>query len=71
MNSGRLKARVEKIELTTNPPEQRQMTVRLFDGETTEGALRRSGVWYPVALLPKTCDTAEEWLGRHAPKVTT
>lgn len=29
---------------------------------------RAAAVGYPVAILPRTCATAEEWIAKHAPQ---
>jgi hypothetical protein len=62
--------RLAKLE-ATNKKQDRSYVVRMRDGETTKEALARffepyGGETWRVAVMPKPCETIEEWHERHA-----
>jgi hypothetical protein len=67
MSKGNLTARVEKL-ATMRGSRARCMVVFRREGESTERALARSGVTWPVIVAPEPCGTTEEWLRRYAAK---
>ena len=68
MTRNTLKDRIERIELRRNPPPSRGMVVCVDDGDDIDAAVRRAGVWWPVAIMPRPCATVEEWESRYAPR---
>ena len=67
MTTSRLTARLDKVSLQIDP-QHRPMVVRMEDGESAQDAMMRSGVTWPVAVMPWPCATNEEWLRLHARK---
>jgi hypothetical protein len=66
MSKGNLTTRVERlVKLRGN--RSRCMVVFRCEGESTEQALARSGVTWPVIVAPEPRANSEEWLGRYAP----
>ena len=66
MSKGNLTTRVEKL-VERRGSRSRCMVVRVREGETTEQALARSGVTWPVIVAPEPSATIEKWLRCCAP----
>ena len=65
MTTPQLKTRIERLEHQQNPPRPRSYVIEMRDGESEmDLAGRVAAAGRPVVVMPKRCDTAEEWLAR-------
>lgn len=69
MNQNSLKGRIERLETKQRPPSAPPMVVEMREGESEmDLASRVATAGRPVAIMPGTCATVEEWEYRHAPR---
>lgn len=69
MSTRRRIARLEAAQSVQDRP----YVAHIAEGETTEQALKRffapyGGDRWPVAVVPASCESAEEWLQRYGPE---
>ena len=63
MNGKTLKARVERIELGLNPPATSRLVINPEDyGGDMDEAWRQARIRGAIAVVPRKCETDEEWI---------